>query len=143
MLRLHAASLAALSGGNVMSTNPDDYTDADFPDTGASPDSIFDVDAPDAVPFPPAVGYVYALINPAWPGLVKIGQSGDIRARFNNYQTGDPFRGYVLVGYSKPFVNVKTGETSAHKHFEAFRAMPRSEWFRIPVADALAFLASM
>lgn len=25
--------------------------------------------------FPPVLGYVYAVVNPAWPGLVKIGQT--------------------------------------------------------------------
>lgn len=129
-------------GGDNMSTNADDYTDEDFPDTGASPESLLDTDAT-GLAFPPPVGYVYALINAAWPGLVKIGQSGDLRARFNNYQTGDPHRAYMLVGYSKAFVDVKKLETAVHQHFGDFRVMARSEWFRVPVDDAVRFLAGL
>ena len=41
-------------------------------------------------------GSVYILGNPAWPDWVKVGMALDAEDRLNNYQTGGPFRDYVL-----------------------------------------------
>jgi len=46
------------------------------------------------------IGYVYAITNPAYSGYVKIGYSQDAESRLGSYQTGSPFRDYVLEMYT-------------------------------------------
>lgn len=44
-------------------------------------------------------GYVYAIGNPNFPGMVKFGSSIDVRDRLQSYQTYSPYRDYYLIGY--------------------------------------------
>lgn len=44
-------------------------------------------------------GYVYPAINPAFPGLVKIGHCGNLKQRQGQYNTYDPYRRYVIIGW--------------------------------------------
>lgn len=45
-------------------------------------------------------GFVYAIINPNFPGYVKIGSAIDVIDRLNQYQTYSPLRNYELVRYA-------------------------------------------
>ncbi len=47
-------------------------------------------------------GSVYAITNPAWPGLFKVGLGRDVPDRLGNYQTGSPYRDYAAE-YSYDF----------------------------------------
>ena len=44
-------------------------------------------------------GFVYAIINPAWPEHVKVGSAIDVYDRLNSYQTSSPFRDYTTLDY--------------------------------------------
>lgn len=44
-------------------------------------------------------GFVYLITNPAWPDMMKIGSSIDVKSRLNSYQTYSPKRDYKLVRY--------------------------------------------
>jgi len=79
-------------------------------------------------------GYVYILVNPAYPDWVKIGMAVDAEDRCKSYQTGDPFRSYKMVytAYSK---DKAMSENKAHKAAEAI-AERRGEWFRMSVGQA-------
>lgn len=94
-------------------------------------------------PFPPDAGYIYALVNPVWPGVVKIGMAGSVKRRFFSYQTGDPYRAYRVVGWSDVMLNVRTAEIAAHKYFAAHLVPGSREWFQITEAQAVTLLNKM
>jgi hypothetical protein len=98
------------------------------------------------LPFPPVVGYVYAVVNRrAWPGLVKLGYTGSVRQRMATYQTGDPYKEYRLIAHSDPHADVKRLEALTHERFKHARVgtHPKCEWFRITEAEAIAFLNTL
>lgn len=100
--------------------------------------------ADSSVPFPPMVGYVYAVVNRrAWPGLVKLGRTGSVRQRMQTYQTGDPYRAYRLIAHSDACADVDRLEKAVHLRFESARVAPKSEWFQIDEADAIAHLNTL
>jgi len=79
-------------------------------------------------------GFVYVIMNPAWPGMVKIGSALDPESRLRNYQTGDPHRAYELRGYAY-YPDRLLAESRV---LEALKDRNVSgEWFRIGVAEAL------
>lgn len=83
-------------------------------------------------------GYVYAIVNPAWPDWIKIGMAIDSEDRLNGYQTSSPMRDYALV-YSVFSNNRSKDERKAHKLAEKI-AERRGEWFNIPQDKAIDIL---
>lgn len=83
-------------------------------------------------------GYVYAIVNPAWPDWIKIGMAIDAEDRLNGYQTSSPMRDYTLV-YSVFSNNRSKDERKAHKLAEKI-ADRRGEWFKIPQDKAIDIL---
>ena len=83
-------------------------------------------------------GYVYAIVNPAWPDWIKIGMAIDAEDRLKGYQTSSPMRDYVLV-YSVFSNNRSKDERKAHKLAEKI-AERRGEWFKIPQDKAIDIL---
>jgi hypothetical protein len=83
-------------------------------------------------------GYVYIMINPAWPDYVKIGGAVDLGDRLMGYHTYSPHRDYELVawGYHSDW---RRAEAALHEAFKAARA--KGEWFKLSVAVATAMLA--
>jgi len=59
-------------------------------------------------------GYVYAIVNAAWPEWVKIGKALDAEDRLSGYQTSSPMRDYKLI-HSVYFEDRNKAETKAHK----------------------------
>jgi len=80
-------------------------------------------------------GYVYAIINPAWPNWVKIGMAIDAEDRLNGYQTSSPMRDYELI-HSVYFKNRSKAERKAHKLAEKI-AERKGEWFNITNKQAI------
>lgn len=83
-------------------------------------------------------GAIYIVTNPAWPGWVKVGRAVDANDRHNSYQTGSPFRDYVLEWF-RPVDNRMTAEAEAHKRLAKVTAQ-HGEWFNISVADAITII---
>ena len=81
-------------------------------------------------------GDVYLITNVAWPEWVKVGKAGDATDRLKGYQTGDPYRDYVLY-HSVTMDNRHTGEVKAHKALEALSEDRRNEWFKVDLATAV------
>lgn len=80
---------------------------------------------------PPAAGRVYAIINPAWPKLVKIGCATDLAFRLKTYQTGTPYRDYKVIAWSHIFENVRRVEYAIHQSLAAYKIEASREWFEI------------
>jgi hypothetical protein len=87
-------------------------------------------------------GYVYVVTNPAWPGRVKIGRTGDYERRLAGYQTACPDRDYEMPFklFTKDCIVL---ETSAHSLLAAGICHPKGEWFRADVDTAVAAIRSM
>jgi len=86
-------------------------------------------------------GYVYAIINPAWPDWIKIGMAVDAEDRLNGYQTSSPMRDYKLI-HSVYFKNRSKAERKAHKLAEKI-AERKGEWFNISNEQAIKVLGEV
>jgi hypothetical protein len=81
-------------------------------------------------------GEVYIIRNSAWTNWLKIGKAVLSEDRLNGYQTGSPFRDYVLE-YYEAFDNRHEAEKAIHRMLEKHKDCHerRGEWFKtyIPV----------
>lgn len=75
-------------------------------------------------------GHVYAIVNPAWPGWIKVGKAVDAQDRTNSYQTGSPLRDYELLAYSES-EDKNEDEKKAHRLFEKEASERKGEWFKL------------
>ncbi len=88
------------------------------------------------------IGCVYVIQNQAWPEWVKVGKAVDAEDRLKTYQTGDPYRSYVLTHY----IHVDdrhTAEATAHQLLESVADQRINEWFQLPVDSAVTALNSI
>lgn len=76
-------------------------------------------------------GFIYAVVNPAWPEWVKVGMTTDPVRRLNDYQTSSPFRDYQMVAF-KEVEDRRAAEAELHAELEAF-GRREGEWFEVPV----------
>jgi len=89
-------------------------------------------------------GYVYAIVNAAWPEWVKIGKALDAEDRLNGYQTSSPMRDYKLV-YSVHFEDRNVAERKAHtlaafKTAHPWNKHDNGEWFKLTEIEAIEIL---
>ena len=72
-------------------------------------------------------GQVYILYSPAYPSWCKVGMAVDARDRLSNFQTGTPYRDYILVAsYDVP--DRRQAEKEAHNLLRETHAS-KNEWF--------------
>jgi hypothetical protein len=89
----------------------------------------------------PDFSIVYVLVNPAMPGLVKIGRTSqeDVGTRLAQlYTTGVPVP--FELKYACRVPNPEEVESALHLAFGPQRINPRREFFRIEPEQAIAFL---
>jgi len=79
-------------------------------------------------------GEVYIIVHNAWPEWVKIGMAINSEDRLKGYQTGSPFRDYILM-YSVYTKDRRKTEAQAHRSAEVI-AERRGEWFKMSVGEA-------
>jgi len=86
------------------------------------------------------VGHVYILINPAMPGLVKIGRTRDqTKARARQlYSTGVPTEFVVL--WQELVHDSEEVEKEIHERFEASRVNLKREFFEVEPQEAIRTL---
>jgi len=87
-------------------------------------------------------GYVYAVINPAWPVWVKIGMTIDIHSRIDAYQTYSPCKDYQVAN-SVEVVNRRYSENIAHKWASDKATDTSGEWFKISLTEVADILARL
>ena len=87
-------------------------------------------------------GEVYAIVNKAWDGWVKIGMAVDAEDRLNSYQTSSPLRDYVLL-HKVFFNNRRTAEAEAHLLADTVAEERRGEWFKMSSYDAVKVLSNV
>ena len=82
-------------------------------------------------------GQVYILYSPAYPSWIKVGMAVDAEDRLKQFQTGSPYRDYVLVkAYDTD--DRRKAESEVHRLLETTHAR-KNEWFVIaaPVAKEI------
>jgi hypothetical protein len=88
-------------------------------------------------------GYVYLMTNPRFPGWVKVGKSADTVLREMSYNTGDPYRSYIMRS-RRFFVDRHRAERLAHSDMELVPGVERrGEWFRTTLESARAVLSNL
>ena len=87
-------------------------------------------------------GFVYILTNPAWKGWIKVGMAVDAEDRCNAYQTGSPYRDYV-VQYKRFFKNRRSAEEKAHDLLSGISTESNGEWFKINKNDAKGIIKTI
>jgi hypothetical protein len=88
-------------------------------------------------------GYVYVLVNPSFPNLVKIGKTvNDPYDRANQLDsTGVPTP--FIVVFAKKFENCHNAERSAHEYFKERRSRRNREFFEINTTQAIAIIQEL
>jgi hypothetical protein len=89
-------------------------------------------------------GIVYILINPAMPGIIKIGRTnqGDVKSRMSQlYSTGVPLP-FECV-YAAKVSNYEKVEKALHIAFGPDRLNPNREFFEIEASQAIAIIKLM
>lgn len=84
-----------------------------------------------------STGFVYVMINPAMPGLIKIGLS-----RRSSEERANDFRGTALpddfiVVYDELVSDCELVEERIKTRFKEYRYKPNREFFTIPIREAL------
>jgi hypothetical protein len=82
-------------------------------------------------------GYVYVMVNQAWPQYVKIGSAGDLNKRLAQFNTGTPWRDYEMRAYVYADDRLKA-EARVHEMLHEFRA--GGEWFNTDLREAVECL---
>ena len=80
-------------------------------------------------------GYLYIIINPAFPSWCKVGITMNLKERLHLYQTCDPHRGYKLV-YSLYHPAYKEAEKKIKEAMKPFAKSIKNEWFECDATTA-------
>jgi len=88
----------------------------------------------------PATSYIYATHSPAFPGLVKIGRSRDVKARLSSANTFAAAAPFVLIAMAPTFDAIRD-EKEAHDHFSAVRQ--EGEFFEMTHQEAKKYLSAV
>lgn len=91
-----------------------------------------------------ARGFVYVLINPAMPGLLKIGRTAgtsEDRAAELSAVTGLPTPFVVACEWYTS--DCDTAEAQVHKRLDAQRYSNDREFFRLPLKDAIRIISGI
>ncbi len=88
----------------------------------------------------PATSYIYATHSPAFPGLVKIGRSRDVKARLSSANAFAAPAPFVLIAMAPTFDAVRD-EKEAHDHFSAVQQ--EGEFFEMTHKEAKKYLSTV
>lgn len=85
-------------------------------------------------------GYIYAVSNPAFPGLLKIGMTRgapEQRCRELSMQLPTPCALEFAVAVKK----TRAAESAVHRELMSVRVNPKREWFKVDVQFAAKIMA--
>lgn len=88
----------------------------------------------------PRLQIVYILTNPSMPGLVKIGRTTNLEARIASLSSPSSVPEPFHIAYAAYVEDAAFVERGLHAAFSLHR-MPGREFFRLPVANAIAALS--
>ena len=84
-------------------------------------------------------GYVYLIVNDAWPEWVKLGCAVDVDDRLKNYQTYSPFRDYRVVAHIACDKRYRK-EKQMQNVFSKIALDNEHEWFKMNKDEAIKLL---
>lgn len=82
-------------------------------------------------------GFLYVVVNKAWPGYCKLGRTFDLEKRLRAYQTASPKRDFAF-SYHRHFQDVLAAERALKAWLPGLKA--QGEWYCIHPDDAQAFI---
>lgn len=87
-------------------------------------------------------GFIYLVINPAWPQWIKAGMTIDYEDRLNSYNTSDPFRCFRMleIEWSK---DRRLAEVNLLKVLDDNAIARKGEWFQIDSKLAISILKNI
>ena len=88
----------------------------------------------------PKSDWIYATESEAFPGLIKIGRSGDVKARLSSGNTFCAPEPHSLI-VAAPTFDPKRDETAAHDYFAKYRV--EGEFFRISEASVRSYFSQV
>jgi hypothetical protein len=86
-------------------------------------------------------GWVYVMVAPEHPDIVKIGRTDQPKKRLQGINCGHPFSAIKYAG-KRMFDNCVEAEKAMHGLFSEAR-IPGGEWFKVPPKEALAALREL
>ena len=90
------------------------------------------------------IGFVYVLLNPSFPRLVKIGRTArDPRNRAGELSRHAGVPDDFIVLYDELVADAKQVEDLLHAKFSEYRARKNKEFFEIPAKEAIKALQEM
>jgi hypothetical protein len=81
-------------------------------------------------------GYVYAIVNPAWPEWIKVGKAVSADDRLLGYQTSSPHRDYKIVA-TMTSDDRHEQEKVIHRVFANKCLQRKGEWFKLAEQSAI------
>ncbi|WP_432492688.1 GIY-YIG nuclease family protein [Kineococcus auxinigenes] len=88
-----------------------------------------------------STGFVYILLNPSLPGMVKIGlTTGDSEARARKLSSSTSVPTEFVVVYDELVSDCRAVEQSLHSRFADYRVNMKREFFRVPIKEAIKAL---
>lgn len=81
-------------------------------------------------------GYVYAIVNPAWPEWIKVGKAVSADDRLSGYQTSSPHRDYRIIA-TMASDDRHEQERVIHKVFSDECLQRKGEWFKLAEQSAI------
>lgn len=81
-------------------------------------------------------GYLYIIVNEAFPSWIKVGTTWNLNDRLHTYQTGDPLRRYKII-YSLYHINFRTAEKKIKSLMKPFAKKIINEWYEIDIHMAI------
>lgn len=85
-------------------------------------------------------GFVYILLNPTFPDLVKIGRTQNATEKRAKELRGTGVPTPFIVVYEEIVSDCKEVERRLHERYTGFRVSSDREFFRIPIKDAIKAL---
>jgi hypothetical protein len=86
------------------------------------------------------ISFVYATINPAFKGKVKIGETFDVTRRVCNLNTGCCYPDWHTAVAVAPTFNSKRDEKKVHRRLASYKCGGSREFFETAVSTAVVFL---
>lgn len=86
----------------------------------------------------------YIIVNPAWDNWIKIGftSKDEMKSRLSTYQTGTPFRDYVVY-FSCKFTDARLAEIELMNRLIAMNVIRKNEWFKMSAKIASNIIESI
>ena len=86
---------------------------------------------------------VYVIEFDIYPGIYKIGCSGNIQNRLKSFKKDSAILGEVKLVYKKEFVDYQKAEKEIHEILDSFRVQKNREFFKLELKEIIETIESV